>query len=290
MTSPSGTAAGMAAVGLPALGFEMSADSSISDGWLIRQLYVPPDLDGPRGILQGGFSAGVLASAAMAVDPIGAPLTGIEARLHAPTPTGTTVEIDVRPGPQTAHYEVRTRLGATVLASGRVELAGHEPTSHMHDLAEIAAGPLPAPSPPAIFQDCWMCGVANPHPHAQRLFPGYRDDRTVVCGWVASEDLGDATGVIDPMVVAAALDCPTGWACAQTIAEMATSGPLLAGYRVRFLRAAQVMEPLRVVGHLDAVDGRKLSTRGAMIDDDGAVVAVTSALQIAVDEIPQPPC
>lgn len=289
MTSELGASVEMRPVGPAALGFALSADSDVSDGWLVRRLWVPGGLDGPRGILQGGFSAAVLALAALAVDEIGAPLTGIDARLHAPTPIGTTIEIGVRPGSQAAHYDVRTRHGATVLVTGTVEIAGHDPVAHVHDLVEIAAGPLPAASPPAIFQDCWMCGSANHHPHAQRLFPGYRDDRTVVCGWVAAEELGVADGVIDPMVVAAALDCPTGWACAQTIVDLATSGPLLAGYRLRFLRDARVMEPLRVVGRLDTVDGRKLSTRGALIDDDGSVVAVSSALQVSVDEVPGPP-
>jgi len=274
------------AVGPPALGLAMTADATVSDGWLVRHLQVPDGLDGPKGILQGGFSTAVLIGAAQAVDPIGAPVTAVDARLHAPTPTGRTIEIAVRSTDLMAVYDVRTSYGSTTLVTGTVELAGAEPLSHVHDLAEIAGRAVPTPHPAAAFRDCWMCGSTNAHPHAQRMFPGYVDDRTVLCGWVADEVFGDDRGVVDPLLVAAALDCPTGWACAPTIEAMKTQGPLLAGYRVRYLRDIPVMEPVRIVGRLDHADGRKLSTRGALINDDGIVCAVASALQVAVDEVP----
>ncbi|MEX0831027.1 MAG: hypothetical protein WD007_00360 [Nitriliruptoraceae bacterium] len=274
------------AVGPPALGLTMSAAATVRDGWLVRHLEVPGGLDGPEGILQGGLSSAALIGAAQAADPIGAPVTAVDARLHAPTPTGRTIEIAVRSTNLTAVYDVRTSHASTTLVTGTVELAGPDSSSHVHDLAEIAARALPTPQPASAFRDCWMCGSTNAHPYAQRMFPGYVDDRTVLCGWVADEVLGDDQGVVDPVLVAAALDCPTGWACAPTIEAMNTQGPLLGGYRVRYLRDVPVMEPVRIVGRLDHADGRKLSTRGALIDDDGTVCAVAWALQVAVDEIP----
>lgn len=272
-------------IGAPGLGFALGSDLEIRDGWLVRSLRVPQGLDGPKSILQGGFAAGVLLHAALAIDPIGAPVTAVDARLHAPTPVGATIEVAVRPTDDAACYQVETRAQDHVLVSGRVELAGHESGAQVYDLAEVARDELPKAQPPKVFTDCWMCGSDNPHPLAQRLFPGYRDSRTVVSGWLAEEPLGDDRGVVDPMVVAAALDCPTGWACAPTIAAMDTSGPLLGGYHVRFFHDVTVMEPLRIVGRMDAVDGRKMSTRGALFDDDGRVAAVVSALQITVDDV-----
>jgi hypothetical protein len=46
------------------------------------------------------------------------------------------------------------------------------------------------------------------------------------------------------------------------------------------------MDPVRVTALLDGADGRKLRARSAIIDTDGAALAVFDAVHVAVRELP----
>lgn len=271
----------------PELGLQVSATTTQrDDGWLARELTLPAGLDGPPGILQGGLAAGLTATLAPYIDPFGAPLTGLHARLHAPTLLEVPVEVRMRPTDVVAHYELELHQQGTRTLSARVELAGREPTAHVADLVDLAAVPLPPPRPQQAYPTCWICGPSPTHPHGQRLHPRYHRDGAVVVPWVADEALGDEHGVLDPAVVAAALDCPTVWAVMDAVHELGGHAALLGGYHLTVLRDAPVMEPLRTVARLDRVDGRKLEARAALVDEDGVVYAVAAALQVAVDAVP----
>jgi hypothetical protein len=274
-------------IGPAGLGIELGADAHVSaDGWLTRSLVVPPGLDGPDGILQGGFAAGITVGIARAADRFGAPLTAVDARLHAPTPLGRHLAARVRPTASVARYEVEVRDGGRLLVSAEVELAGHDPSPRAYDLLELGTVPLPAASPQTAFPRCWVCGSAPEHPLAQRLHPRYVGDDAVSIPWVADEALGDARGTVDPVVVAAVLDCPTVWAAIRHVHALGHTGALLAAYHLRILHDAPVMEPLRTVGRLDSADGRKLRARGGLVDEDGVLYAVSSAFHLSVAEVP----
>jgi hypothetical protein len=253
---------------------------------LTRELLVPAGLDGPPGILQGGLAVGVTAAVARAGDRFGAPLTAIDARLHAPTPLGRPLAARVRPTEAAARYAVELRDGDQLLVTADVELAGHDPAPRAFDLLELASVPLPPAEPQTAFPTCWVCGSAPVHPAAQRLHPRYVGRDAVSIPWVADEELGDGRGVIDPLVVAAVLDCPTVWAAIAHIRALGHTGALLAGYHLRVFGDAPVMEPLRTVARLDDASGRKLRARSALVDEDGVVHAVASAFHLAVAEVP----
>jgi acyl-coenzyme A thioesterase PaaI-like protein len=275
------------AAGPDALGLRLGADTTVTDdGWLVRELRAEPGLDGPPGILQGGIAVGVAISAARAADRFGAPVTSVGARLHAPTPVGRDLQIRLRPT-DAARYEVETRDGDRLLVAAEVELAGQDPAPQVFDLAELARVPLPQPEPQEWFASCWVCGADPSHEHAQRLYPGWHDERSVVSPWVAEEVLGDERGVIDPLVVAAVLDCPTVWASWSHVRSRGDVGALLGGYHLRFFRDAPVMAALRTVGRCDHVDGRKIHARAALVDEDGVVYASSSAFQVSVAEVPE---
>lgn len=277
-------------VGPPDLGLALDADASISDdGWLVRELVTPPGLDGPDGILQGGFAAGVCIDIARAADRHGAPLTALDARLHAPTPLGRRLQARVRAADLAAHYEVETRDGDQLLVSAHVELAGHEPASRAFDLLELATVPVPPATRSHAFPSCWVCGSEPSHPLAQHLYPRHVATGAVSIPWVADEQLGDDRLVIDPLVVSAVLDCPTVWASIDHIQSLGHVGALLAGYHLRIMRDAPVMEPLRVVARADDLDGRKIRARGALVDEDGVTYAVSSAFHLSVPEVPSRP-
>jgi hypothetical protein len=275
--------------GPSALGFEVGHElRALDDGWYARDLLAPTGLDGPEGILQGGFAAGIALAGARGIDRFGAPLTALDARLHAPTPLRRRLELRARATNRAATYEVQTRDGDRLLVSAEVELAGHDPAPRAFDLLELAEVPVPAPSPRAAFPHCFVCGTAPAHPHGQRLLPRWHTPDSIVVPWVCDDELGP-DGTVDPLVVSAVLDCPTVWAAWDVVERRGDAGALLARYHVRYFRAAPVMEPLRTVGRLDEADGRKLHARGALLDEDGGIYATSSALHISVPDLPQVP-
>jgi acyl-coenzyme A thioesterase PaaI-like protein len=275
--------------GPAALGIELGDDLTVvEDGWVVREVLAPSGLDGPEGILQGGFSAGLALAGARGIDRFGAPITSIDARLHAPTPLGRTLQLRARATEQAATYAVETRDGDRLLVSAEVELAGHDPAPRALDLVELATVTEPEADPQPAFPRCFVCGTDPTHPHAQRLLPRWHAPGAVVVPWVCDDDLGPE-GTVDPLVVSAVLDCPTVWSAWHVVRDRGDAGALLASYHLRFFRDAPVMEPLRTVARLDEADGRKLRARGALVDEDGGLYAVSSALHISVPEVPQVP-
>ncbi|MEX1177963.1 MAG: hypothetical protein WEB09_05840 [Nitriliruptor sp.] len=283
--------------GPPALGAAVGADTSLEGGWLVRAFRAGDGLDGPPGILQGGLAATLPSVVARLSDPFGAPLTSVTARLHAPTPLGRQLQAALRPADGVARHEVQLRDGDQLLVSATVELAGRDRPPAVPDLVELALCELPPQRHQRTYPRCFVCGPDSPHPHALRCTYGYVRDDAVALPWLAEEALGaapvarrggrdEAPVVIDPVVVGAALDCPGVWAATPALTDAGFAGCLLAGMEVRWYRDAPTYEPLRLVARHDELDGRKVRVRTALIDEDGAVYAVASALHIAVHEVP----
>ncbi|MEX1162200.1 MAG: hotdog fold domain-containing protein [Nitriliruptor sp.] len=285
--------------GPPALGAAVGADATPEGGWLVRPFRAGPGLDGPPGILQGGLAATLPSVVARLSDPFGAPLTSVTARLHAPTPLERELRFALRPADGVARHEVQLRDGDQLLVSATVELAGRDRAPAVPDLVELALGELPPQQHQRTYPRCFVCGPDSPHPHALRCTYGHVRDDAVALPWLAEEDLATAPdprrrhdegpGTIDPVVVGAALDCPGVWAATPALTGAGYAGCLLAGMEVRWYRDAPAYEPLRLVARHDELDGRKVRVRTALIDEDGLVHAVASALHIAVAEVPSLP-
>jgi hypothetical protein len=264
----------------------VGADADVVDGWLVRPFRAGPGLDGPAGILQGGFAASVPLVAARMADRFGAPLTAIDARLHAPTPLDRELQLALRPGGGgPADHTVELRDGDTLLVSATVELAGHEPSPQVADLVELATVPLPPQSPQDIYPVCWMCGSAPHHPHAQRCTFGYHAG-AVITPWAADAELADGRAIVDPMVVAAMLDCPGVFSAQPSLVADGWAGCLLGGFHLRMFGDAPAYEALRLVARHDGTDGRKVNVRTALVDEAGTVYAMAQALHVAVREVP----
>jgi hypothetical protein len=274
------------AAGPDVLGIDVDAEARVDeDGWLVRRWEPAPGLDGPPGILQGGLAAGVTASIARLADRFDAPLTGVDARLHAPTPLGTGLTARLRSNQGPARYTVETWSGDSLLVSAEVELAGHEPAPGIADLAELARVPLPPAEPQWEYPSCFVCGPAPTHLHGLHHYPRWHSSTSVVIPWIADERFGHG-GVIDPLLVSAVLDCPSVWAAIAHVRGRGHVGALLAGFNLRFFRDAPLMEPLRIVARMDSADGRKIRSRAALIDEDGVVYALASAFHVSVPEVP----
>lgn len=281
--------------GPPALGIVVGEHDAVDRGWIVRPLLAGPGLDGPSGVLQGGLVTTLGAVVARTVDPFGAPLTSVSARLHAPTPLERDLTVALRPADGVARHDVEVRDDDRVLVSATVELAGRDPVPPVPDLTELAIGELPPQHHQHAFPECFVCGADCPHPLALRCTFGYPRDDAVALPWLAGEDHAVAPAMrvagvdpdtIDPLVIGALLDCPGVWAAAPALADAGYATCLLGGMEVRFYRDAPTYEPLRVVGRHDQLDGRKVRVRSALSDEDGGVYAVASALHVAIAEVP----
>lgn len=249
-------------------------------------LLVDNHLNGPPKVVQGGIAAAMLLLAARAVDPFGAPLTAVDARLKAPTPTGTTVRAFVARA-AAATYDVETRSGDTVLVEGTVELAGHDPVPRIADMTYLATVPLPEPQPQYAAPDCWVCGPDNPH--GLHLHPAWTEDGAIVQGFIPSEELAGDDGALDPVVIAALLDCPTVWCAQGHLDSLGMRGAVLGGFHVRYFADVPIGEPVRIIAKTDEAEGRKIRARSAILDEDGTVYAMASAFQYAVPNMPGVP-
>ena len=256
-----------------------------ADGWVTRDFRAPAGLDGPPGILQGGLSAGLVMTAARLLHPSAPPVHGFEVRLHAPTPLARDLQVRARPTPD--GYEVETRDGDRLLVAGVVVLDDREADPDPADVLGLARVPVPVPEPQPEFVGCWVCGAHPGHPYGQRLVPGWHDKRSVVSAWRPDAVLGDGSGLVHELIVSAVLDCPTVWASWSHVRGRGDVGALLAGYRLRLIRPAPLGRLLRTVGRCDDVDGRKIHARGALLDDAGTLYALSSALHISVDRLPE---
>lgn len=277
-------------IGPPELGFELGTDVAGEEGWSVRALKVPDRLDGPPGILQGGLAAGVTAAIAGAAGHLGAPSTRVAARLHAPTPLATMARARSRAVDGIDRCEVEVRHDGGLLISAEVSAVGHDPAPEGLDLLELASVAIPDPVPQQEYPTCFVCGPTPAHPRGLRLHPRPGPADTIVQPWIADGSLaGERPGVVDPLVVAAVLDCPTVWSGIDLLRDAGYLGALLAGFHLRCLRDLPVGAPLRIVARCDGLDGRKLRARAAVVDDAGCLYALVSALHIAVVELPSVP-
>lgn len=266
-------------------GLLVSDGEVLDDGRWRGEITTEDWLTGPPGIVQGGMAAGMLLAAARAADPLAAPVTRIDARLRAPTIAGTTVTATCqRLAAGRHHVEVSGPSGVTV--SGEVELRGPDLPARVPDLVALAAGTLPPEVPQYAYPGCWVCGPDNPH--GLHLHPRLAREDLIRQTWWPPDQVESAVspGTIDPMAIAAVMDCPTVWASMGHLADGMTAF-LLAGYRVQFFADADMGDDYRIVGRPDKVDGRKVEARAALLDDRARPVAVAWALQYAVAELPE---
>jgi len=285
---PDGLGAPDRPLGPPVLGLRVSAPRA-ADGAVWWALDVPPDLDGPPGVLQGGLVAALPLLLAREVDPFGAPLHHLEVRLAAPTPLGARLHARARALGTGAH-EVELRHGDRLLARGEVDLTGADPLA-ASDLVAMADGPLPVPSPSREYPTCVGCGPDATHAAALHAYPGWVTDEAVLLGWVPDPRLADPArpDAIDVAAVTAVLDCAGAWAAFRPARAAGAAAVLLGTYRFRAAAPVEPLDPVRVAARLDALEGRRARVRSAVVDTDGRVLALADATHVTVTALPEPP-
>lgn len=231
----------------------------------VDSVTIPARFNGPPGSANGGYACGLVAAA------IGPEAT---VRLSSPPPLDTPLR--------------RTALGdgSVTLMHGDVLVATGVPGAVRLDAAppprfedasrasERFAGRDPSNH---AFPSCFVCGPERGG-DGLRLFPGpVGDDGLLACGWRPDPSLG-RDGIVDPLFVWAALDCPSGFAC------MPLGTPTVLASMTAALRGVvHTARDYVVTAWPIASEGRKHRAGAALHDArDGALVAVADALWITL--------
>jgi hypothetical protein len=218
-------------------------------------LTIAPRFKGPPASGHGGYSAGLVALA------LGG---GHAVSLRVPPPLERPLTLD-----------------GTTLRDGDTVVAEASPGT-----VDVTPPPMPTPQPPAPddpvygelhehpFPTCFACGPDRAPGDGLRIFATRIAPGLVAAEWTPDAGLAGPEGAVDPVFVWAALDCPTGHACA--IERPA----VLARLAVSQLAPVRAGEPHVVAGWTTGRDGRKHHAAGCLYAADGTPLAVSEALWI----------
>ncbi|KOX03955.1 hypothetical protein ACWD6L_03870 [Micromonospora profundi] len=207
--------------------------------------------NGPPGSGNGGWSAGVFATAVGGSEPV-------EVTLRRPPPLDTTLSLV-----DGAVLDPAGEIVAEVRPAGDVD-AVVPPVDWATAVAASTSYPGLVEHP---FPGCYVCGPDRAD--GLRIFPGRLPDDRTAAPFRAPEQVSAAT-------VWAALDCPGGWTV------LAAGRPYLLGR----IAAAIVAHPAPgdecvVTGALIGVDGRKAMVHTSLYGPDGALLGAARATWIA---------
>lgn len=217
---------------------------------------------GPANSGQGGYSARVAASF------IDGPA---HVRLRRPPPLDQQLSVETGPD------------GVSVLDGEDVVLVARSATLEAiqpPDGAQLSAvferGPQPAPDW-HMAPTCFVCGTQGSlgmHPTRMDQFPLWA---TV---WTPEQPVGDAN--LAPEIVWAVLDCPAGWATADSHRPKRSFFPALAEMTVEIVHPVPLGRPVAVLGWMTSDGERRIDCESAVIDQSGTVLARASLSQAAV--------
>ncbi|MGH7468809.1 MAG: PaaI family thioesterase [Longimicrobiales bacterium] len=221
--------------------------------------------NGPPGVAHGGTLAGRMAQA------LGAPA---EITLRRPAPLNTDLTLERR-GDQIVLLQGNQVLANAV--SAQLELEAPRPPS----LAEaIAATQKYIGHVKHAFPTCWVCGTARSPGDGMRIFAGRVGARDVAADWRPHGSLADASGIVKPEFVWAALDCPGGWAA---LVDIEPKPVVLGRISARLERVVRADAPHIVTAWKIASEGRKHIVGSAIFDEQGELCAIARATWLEVE-------
>lgn len=211
-------------------------------------MIIPGRFNGPPGSGNGGVTCGLLAQA-----------TGLsEVTLRQPPPLDRELQLrdaGLYDGDQLIAQAAAGEITVSPIASVTVAEAALATASY----AGWSGHPFPT---------CFVCGPDNDQ--GLRLFPGAVRDGVVATPWLPVDE--------DPVLVWAALDCPSGWSTDLP------GRPLVLGRmtcRIDTLPTPDVDHV--VMGWHVGDEGRKVFTASALYTAAGEVLAVAQQTWIAVN-------
>lgn len=219
---------------------------------------------GPPDSANGGYACGLVASQ----------IEGdAEITLRAPPPLDVPLELSRRDD------------ASVVLQRDGLLLADGKPTRFELELprAPTLSEAIDARKryPGVTFSRCFVCGEQRSDDGGLMILSGPLKDRPIVAApWTPTADLGDMRGVVDPIFVWSALDCPS-WFAHAAFTPVDDIVPALLGRLSGHLeREARVGETYVSVGWSLKKEGRRIHSASALFDQDGVALAWAKATWI----------
>lgn len=214
-------------------------------------IYIDARFNGPPQAGNGGYSAGLIASA------IGA---NVAVRLLQRVPLDRSLSVAARGADR---WEVRD--GEHLVATAARTVLQTDVPSPPSYLAAMEASKHYAGFEQHVFPTCFVCGPARQRDDGLRIFPGFVPGTGVVAApWLPGAAFDDGTGKVKPEFIWAALDCP-GYFASFNCGTPALLGTLA----VHIDRLVHVDEPCVVIGWRILLEGRKCHAGTALFDEDG---------------------
>ena len=211
-------------------------------------ILIPARFNGPPTSANGGYTCGTLAEL----------LGGVaEVTLRKPPPLDTELAVERRDG------RIVLRHGDELVAEAEpveLDIELREPVSL--DDAEAARARYHGFEAHA-YPTCFTCGPDRADGLGIFAGPVAGRDGVVAAPWLPS------AGEVEPEIVWAALDCPSGWA----VDDFGRSGVLLGRMAARRVEPIVGDEPHVVVGWKTGEEGRKRFAGSALFDARGRVKA-----------------
>jgi hypothetical protein len=225
---------------------------------------------GPPASANGGYACGAIAE-----------LLGgeVEVTLRRPPPLGRPLRLRVGDGGATVHD------GDQLVAEAHpatVPLAVPGTASPAQARAAAARSPLYQGHP---FPTCFTCGPDRAPGDGLRIFPGPLPGGDLwAAPWTPDPSVADQDGLVEPAVVWAALDCPSGFAAGVGDTTMMVLGRMAA--RVLTRPRADTTYCL-VAWRGGPAAGRKQPAGSALRDAHGRVLAVARTAWVTIPR-PEP--
>lgn len=274
-----------------------------------RRISVPERFRGLPGYLNGGIAVGLLACPALELAAgegvSNGAVTRITARLTRPLPLAG---LSTRAERTAEGFWVELAYGDATCASGTVRVVslGHDPIpgrslpeevpAHCRPDVEAMARATPSDPLRSVWvreglpaddntAGCFSCGPANRR--GLRVLPRVVGPREVCAPWHPQPEFADAHGCIPPIILAAAMDCSSGWSMAagdRPQLDRLDEGFVLGTFDVRFLRLAPAGVPdgYQVTGRWLRRDGRKFYAVCALFDGERTLYAFAEAIWVIV--------
>jgi len=213
-------------------------------------LVIPSRFNGPPGSANGGYACGLVAG-----------LVGgrAEVTLRRPPPLGVSLAVRRKEDGSVAVLDGEALVAEAAPVSA-FELDVPEAVS-VEEAAEASRGY--AGFRAHAYETCFVCGPARDD--GLGIFPGPVAGREVVAApWTPP-----GAGPVDPLLIWAALDCPSGWA----VDEFSREGVLLGRLAASLVEPVLGGEPHVVLGWPVGAEGRKRFAGSAVFSGDGEVRA-----------------
>lgn len=258
-----------------------------------------------RGYLHPGVAAAFTIGAARICAGLPLPLTSVALSFQRRIPLGhdlRAVVDDQDDGRVDIELRVVEDQGwdadpIGVLAHGEVRGGDPAPLPDRGELRSFATAPLPRPEEHTAHTACFVCGTDNPQ--GLDLTPGWHAPDTVLTGFTAGPGLAEGRAVsVEALPILTT--CPTLLANRLHLDELGAPGAVAVDLEVRFHGDVAVPTTVRAVGqaaaepglgeqprHLVSTDDRRLRGSGALVTEDGQVLATSMASWDVVDELPE---